>query len=108
MLSQHDGRAAGSDGPADGLHDPANCVVQVDFQGFDETAERQDRHVILASLDASDVRPMHARFLGQFLLRPAPIFADLTQVLTQPHQRRVFLSSHTVKVQCRIAELYRV
>lgn len=94
------GNRFGSD-EAKRLHQAPDRVLEGDTERSREPPQRQDGHVVLTPLDAADVGTMNPRLERQFFLRPAPFFADLPQVLTEPDKRRVFLSCHTLKVRSR-------
>ena len=93
LLSQH------VMAPAGRLHDPAKGVLDRDAERLGELPKGQDGYVVLAALHAADVGAVDLRLERQFRVRPAALFADLPQILTQPTQRRVFLSCHTLKVR---------
>lgn len=102
LLSQH------FMAPAGRLNDPAKGLLDRDAERLGELTECEDDHVVFAAFHAADVGPVDASLERQFLLRPAALFADLPQILTEPTQRRVFFSSHTVKVRSRRVDIDRV
>ena len=90
-----------------GLRETANRVLERDIECFREPLEGEDRHVILAAFDGTDVGAMNTGPEGALLLGPAELFPGLPEISSELDER-VVLSGHAGSVPVDTVKIDRV